>query len=259
MGHIRLGKLPSTRKWQQVVTLLADGAPVREIAAASAEAAEAALGNAADDPALLYSFWLLTQLPIAARSPDFEGSLASLDMRAPNTPSLMDMVAAFSDSVDRHVQEVGGRTDLGELAQLAAVESFTTVVGSDLPILFGPTPDDVRLAIGRLAARDRFAWLARDFLARLTQRYLDYYLSRTLSDHVGEGERFSSVDDHSEFNQALEQHCREASRIVQTFAGAWFSKTHFEGGITPEKAGAFLSIAFRKVRQELRKRSGSDA
>lgn len=56
MGHIRLGKLPSTRKWQQVVTLLADGAPVREIAAASAEAAEAALGNAADDPALLYSF-----------------------------------------------------------------------------------------------------------------------------------------------------------------------------------------------------------
>ena len=66
MGHIRLGRLPATKKWRQVVALLSDNVSLAEIAAASAEAAEASLAHARKDLALLYSFWLLTQLPIAA-------------------------------------------------------------------------------------------------------------------------------------------------------------------------------------------------
>ena len=64
MGHIRLGLLPRTLKWQQVVALLAEAAPVDRIAAASADAAEAGLRRASDDPALAHSFWLLTQIPL---------------------------------------------------------------------------------------------------------------------------------------------------------------------------------------------------
>ena len=148
MGHIRLGRIPATKKWQQVVALLSDNVSLAEIAAASAEAAEASLAHARKDPALLYSFWLLTQLPIAARSPDFEERLESLGLRTQSNPSLMDFVAALSEAIDQHVESVGGRTDLGELAQLAAAESLTIVVGSDLPSLFGPTAEDVRLAKG---------------------------------------------------------------------------------------------------------------
>ena len=58
MGHIRLGRLPATKRWQQVVSLLAQGAPLERIAAASAEAAENSLAQANRDPALLRSFWL---------------------------------------------------------------------------------------------------------------------------------------------------------------------------------------------------------
>jgi len=67
MGHIRLGRLPATKKWQQVVALLSRGASLEQIAGASAEAAEISLEHARRDPALLQSFWLLTQLPLAAR------------------------------------------------------------------------------------------------------------------------------------------------------------------------------------------------
>jgi len=72
--------------------------------------------------------------------------------------------------------------------------------GQGLPSLFGPTPDDVKLAIGRLAAPNRFAALARDFFARLTTRYLDYFLSREISNHVGPGRGLNSIDDHTAFN-----------------------------------------------------------
>jgi hypothetical protein len=68
MGHIRLGRLPATKKWKQVVALLAYGASTEQIAGASAEAAENSLEHARHDLALVQSFWLLTQIPLAARS-----------------------------------------------------------------------------------------------------------------------------------------------------------------------------------------------
>ena len=40
MAHIRLGKLPAGKKWDQVVELLRVGGDVRELAAATADAAE---------------------------------------------------------------------------------------------------------------------------------------------------------------------------------------------------------------------------
>ena len=43
MGHIRLKRLPATRKWRDVVGLLLVGAPVEQVAFASSDAAEAAL------------------------------------------------------------------------------------------------------------------------------------------------------------------------------------------------------------------------
>ena len=47
MGHIRLGTLPKTQKWDHVVSLIAGGADVERIAAASADAAEHGLERAA--------------------------------------------------------------------------------------------------------------------------------------------------------------------------------------------------------------------
>jgi hypothetical protein len=83
---------------------------------------------------------------------------------------------------------------------------------------------------------------------------LAYFLSKELSNHVGASERFLNTRAHTDFNIALRTHCQEASRIVETFAGGWFSKTNFEGGITREKAGRFAHVALKKITAELRRR-----
>ena len=67
MGHVRLGVLPKSRKWNQVVDELRLGADIEEVAASAADAAERALQAASKDPAFLHAFWLLTQIPLAAR------------------------------------------------------------------------------------------------------------------------------------------------------------------------------------------------
>lgn len=259
MGHIRFGRLPRTHRWEQVIGLLGAGAPVGDVAAASAKAAETALDAASSDPALVHAFWLLTQVPLAARSNDYVGSLERLGITAGSDPSLLAIVTAFQRAVDNHARHVPGKTDLGEMAQLAAAESLSTFVARDLPGLFDVTATDVKVALGRLAAPDRFARLARDFFSRLAWRTLEYFVSREIANHIGPGRSFRSIESQIDFRQALEQHCREAALIVEAFAGGWYSKTNFNGGITPKKAAGFAHVAFKKLRAELGKRAAADA
>jgi hypothetical protein len=254
MGHKRLGTLPKTKRWQQVVASVEAGESVARVAAASSDAAEGALSRSATDPALIHAFWLLTQLPLAARSADFPEGLRQLGLLVGSRPQLLEILGAFSGAIDAYTREAREHSDLGEMAQLAATESLSAIVGRSLPGLFGPTAEEVQQAIGRLATSKQFSDLARDFFARLTRRHLEYYLSRELSNHVGPTGRFRSIAEHSDFNADLDQHCREAARIVKEFARGWFGKTNYEGGITPENAGAFVFVALKKIRSELRKR-----
>ena len=259
MGHVRLGVLPKSRKWDQVVNELRLGAGVGEIAASVADAAEKALQGASKDPAFLHAFWLLTQIPLAARGPEFAQDLCRLGVEIRNQPGLMDVAAAISAAVDRHAREHGGRTDLGEMAQMAAVESLAALVGPHLPSLFEPNASDVQREIGRFAGGDRFSALAREFFARLTQRSLDYYLSRELSSHIGPGERFGDDIARSQFDAALGRHCREAARIVEEYAGGWYGKNVYRrDGLTPETVRRFAPVAFRKIQAELRKRRDAE-
>ena len=261
MGHIRLGILRKSQKWRRVVEQLQFRADVAAVAASAADAAEASLQSvAASDPAFLQAFWLLTQVPLAARGPAFAEDLRRLGLEVPDQPSFMDVAAAFSQAVDQYIrQRGGGRTDLGEMAQLAAVESLTATVGPTLPSLFGSTPDEVQRAFGRFSSADRFSVLAREFFARLTRRYLDYYLSRELANHIGPRLRFRDDRARSEFNDALDQHCWEASRIIEAFAAGWYGKNVYRGdGLTPDGIRKFAPVALRKIRTELRKRRDAD-
>ena len=117
MGHIRLGKLPRTKRWQQVVALLGSDAELPEISAATLLASKRGLEDAAKDPALVQSFWLLTQLPLCARKPDFIDELKNIGVSVSNNPTLMDLIGGFSDAVDDHVYRTGHRTDVCEMAQ----------------------------------------------------------------------------------------------------------------------------------------------
>src|SRR5688572_12253729 len=99
MGHVRLGTLPTTRKWQRVVELISDGGSVEEVARASAIAAEYDLKRAASDPVFLYVARLLVELPLAARGPDFEQALKRLGLSPAAPRSLTELSAAVSDAV----------------------------------------------------------------------------------------------------------------------------------------------------------------
>jgi hypothetical protein len=253
MGHIRLGRLPRTVKWNQVVSLIDSGASTADIALVALDASRKGLQTASKDPTLVYSIWLLTQIPLAAKGQGFSEELRQRGLEVSEQPTLMEVVGAFTDAVDAYTSRQGARSDLGEMAQLAAVESLTKLVGEKTRSLFGATAADVQRAARSFSTTKEFGTLGRDFFSRFLGRYLSYFLSRELSNHVGRGQRFANIQEHSAFNQALDIHCRQAARIVEEFAGGWFSKTHYEGGIDLKKAGDFAFVALKKIRSELAK------
>jgi hypothetical protein len=257
LGHQHLLRIARTRDWQDVIALISGDGSVEDIAAAASKAAERSMIDAAADPTVRHAFWLLTQIPLAARKQDFAGELRILGLKVGDKPSLIEIAGATMDALDREVDGSGGRSDYGELAQLAAAESLHAVTGRELPDLLGASPVRVRSALAGLATVSQFTVLAREFFSRLTRRHLNYYLSRELSNHVGSGSRFRSIREHRAFEEALDLHCREASRIIKEFSGRWFSKHNFEAGIDPEKAGRFVHVAARKIRDELRHRRGA--
>lgn len=252
MGHTRLGELPRTRHWAQVVELIAGGATAAQIANATISAAERGLNLASDDKALVETIYLLAQLPIAARGPDFVGDLRAAGLAVPDNPGLMDIVGAFSDAVDTRVTN-RDRGDLGEMAQMAAAETLSRVIGERTESLFEVGGDDVRRALSGFATSAQFSDLARQFFSRLTTRVLNYFLSRAFAHHTGEGRRFATLTEHANFDVALNLHCKEASRIVENFCGEWFSKNKWEkGGISREQASGFAHVAMRKLVSELK-------
>lgn len=253
MGHIRLGALPRTRRWKEVIDLVGCGAGAAAVAAATLDAVEQDLTGAASDPGLNRAFWLLTQIPDAARSAEFGAALRDLGLSVSDNPSAAELTSAFTEAVDKHVDGRKARTGPGELGQLAAAETLSGLLRDRATTLFGSTPDDVRRELGKLATEVQFGHLARDFFSRFTERYLTFYVSKELPQHVGAGQRFETLGDERAFASALELHCQQASKIVESFAGGWYSKARFEKDLTEERTTRFLGYALKKIRSELRR------
>jgi hypothetical protein len=245
--------LPRTRKWQEVIDLIATRADTAEIAAATLDASKRGLEQAASDPALVQSFWLLSQLPLCARKPSYISELADRGVPVTNEPTLMELVGGFSDAVDQHVYRTGGRTDVGEMAQMGAAKTIASVLGERTASLFEVTAADVRRELARLGTPRKFSSLARSFFARVAERYLTYFLSRELSNQL------ASTKLNKEFREALSLHCEQASKILEKFAADWFSKHNYRGGITPRKAAKFVEHALNKLSSELQQGTGREA
>ncbi len=217
--------MPRSRKWREVVELLASDAPLGDVASATARASERDLSRASDDPRFQFVSSLLVRLPLLARGPGFEAELEALGIGPNALNSVAGLLSGVELAIDRKSYDLGASSDAGELAKAALLESLSVQLRDKVPSLFEPTPREIRFALVGFASGDRFAVRARDFFTQLTHRSLEDYLSRELANHTGADGRVATDAERAAFQQALAQHTAEASRIMQEFAGGWYGKT----------------------------------
>ena len=263
MGHTRLGILPKTRKWNELLKHIArprlaadlsDTAAndINAIAAQTLGASQKALAKVAQDPGVGYAFYLLTQVALASRTSDWETALIQHGIRLSSDSTVFDLTVEVQSAIDRYLfGKETGATDLSEMAQQSAGEALLSLAGLQTANLFGGSSPDVKKAIRSLSTKTGFGKLGQKFFGRFVARFLNFYLSRATAATLGSA-GMQSLGDISEFNKSLELHCQESARIVRDFCGDWYSKTEYEKGIDLNDASKFVAVAVKKLGKELK-------
>ena len=78
MGHIRIGTLPATRRWKDVIGLIAEGVEAARVAEAVTHAWEQAFNTVRNDAGFREAVYLLMQIGVAGKSRDPTGHLSSV-------------------------------------------------------------------------------------------------------------------------------------------------------------------------------------
>jgi hypothetical protein len=261
MGHTRLGTVPKTQKWREIVGYFTGSnqagdvsslSPnVGAIAARTLDATEEGLNRATGDPGVRYAFYLMTQVALASRTSDWEDTLHKHGIQLTTGSTVFDLTAQLQDAVDRYVnRNLSGATDLSEIAQQSAGEAIARLTGTRTTSLFASSTG-VRDAVRPLSTKKGFGQLGQLFFGSFIARFLNFYLSRVTAAAIG-GPRLRDLGDVAEFNRSLRAHCDQSARIVRDFCGGWYSKTEYQKGINLENTSRFLAVAFKKLRSELR-------
>lgn len=258
MGHQRLGDIPKSRRWESVVAAVARGSggatggggvsfPIDEIAARTLDAAAMGLERAIGDTGLSFTFFLLTQLSLAAREQDWRPRLRRLGIRLSDNDSLFDLTTCIQQAIDDHIEVHGRPTDVSEMAQQAAGEAIATLAGPNARTLFGSGSAELQDAFRHLSTRAGFSGLGQRFFGAFMTRFLNFYLSRVSAGQI------NGVKGLSRFNDELAAHCQQSAQIVHDFCGEWYSKTEWQTGIDIDNSSRFMAVALRKLHDELRK------
>lgn len=267
MGHIRLGSIPKSQKWQSVVAALAEsGGPfprgitaddVRDIAQKTLEAAERGLYTARSDRGLAYSFLLLSWLASAVRQPNWREALRDRGVKLDAGSSMFDVSIELHRAIDKYLAAHGHRSDVAEIAQQAASEALLRVVPPVTLSLFDTTEETLMNSLRKVSTKVGFAELGQSFFGLFLAKFLNFYLSRITPRYL-DGDRPLQTGDLTSFNDLLKRHCYQSARIVRDFCGDWYSKALFEEHLDLEHASRTVAVAIRKIQDELGKqRSGS--
>ena len=257
MGHVLLGNLPKSRRWNEVVRRLLNKEDADAVAAASQEAADTAFGAMHNDPGFQDVVEILTQLGVAAEKPDPAAHLATYGLKLPDNPSLVSVSLALNGALNAATARREHLSDLAIIGGRSLVAAVTQHLNAALGTLITPTTRDVVSELGKLGRETQFGKLAQTFFYNVAKDCQRHILSKELGAHVGAGRAFPTTGQLSNFEAALDTHAREASVIVEVFAKDWFSKRmHLDNkSISKMRSSGFGWKAMKKIRAEMKKRA----
>ena len=257
MGHSLLGTLPRTKEWNDVVRLVSEGADVAQVAGKTLVAAQKALGTTKADPGFAEAVYLMAQIALAGKMRDAAAYLETLGVDIHKDYSTADLSTALSAAVNRRMEGRGLRTDWGEMARGALVSAITSELTANGERLFQGSRQELTAELGPLHKEKNFGRLGRAFFTKMTHRFLNYFLTKTLGTQIGVERAFTTRREYREFRAAMRTHCAEAAGIVEKFSGQWLTKQLREtGSVSREAAERYGAYAIRKMQLELAARAG---
>lgn len=256
MGHVRLGRLPATRKWDEVVALLGgDSSSMQALADAVENAAITALKKAANDMTLVAAVQMLYDIPQAAKEPDFVAALKERGINVPQNPTILDVAQGMAQALDEVSVRSGLRTDIGEMAKHAAIAAFIDSAGKASNTLWDPTPADMQSGIASFTNPSNFGELNQNFNIELSYKVLNYFVQRALPQHISATGPFHSIADVRIYEAGLRKHCTEMSVIMRPFMRDWLGKQYSsKNKVGTKDIAKAVFVSTNKTAKEQKKR-----
>lgn len=246
MGHERLGALPRTKKWQEVLEQI-DGYIVgdvsaNELARTTLDKVKSRIKHIQRDAGVravmqyLVGFALSMGQKQPLRSPVWELPL-------PEDPSAIQLGLCIRAWVERN--QGGG--EHAELAVQAATDAFSDWTRHNVDLqehLFEDSSDSYS-PFRELRDGAGFSELSHSFFTNFIRRYLKYFLEREASGTIG------ILANRERLDHEINRHASETAKITQSFSAGWFNKHVDESRLDRKQVNDFLSYAFSKIKEEL--------
>ena len=253
MGHERVGALPRTKRWQDVVDGIVDAAAVdgdvRGLANATLENVRSRLLAIHGDAGFVASFQFLLGLALSASPGVDRASLGELGVDLEGNPSPLKLASALGQYVANNRQSA----EYAEIARKAAVDVISVWTEQQTRQLSFTGEHEQTSEVWRRASDGRgFCEVARLFFGKFVERYLNYFIGREASSHLAtteDRERLARrLADHVD---DVSHHAFETARITQSFAAGWFNRHARDGMPTADEISGFLSHSVGKLHEEL--------
>ena len=255
MGHERVGALPRSQKWRDVVAHLAEFSGSQEDVAAIAndtlQNVRAQLRKIHSDDGVVAAFQFLVALTKSASLQDHGEASFSPRIDLEGSPSTLRLISELRSWVEAQA----GSREYADIATKASADAIS--LWSSQQSMQGSLftePGDPREIWQRADNGAGFCEVSRLFFAKFTERYLRYFLEREASASM------ASVSDRDRLSNQLRDHIDsvsrfafETSRIAQSFAAGWFNNHARDRYPSKDESRGFLSIAFGKMREELKR------
>jgi hypothetical protein len=253
MGHSLLGRLQKTREWKDVIALITKGAGAPEVAEKLIVATEKAFSEVQDDPTFKTVVTYMVDVAQAATAADPKKALAQLGIVVNSQTQPLDVAMGAQAYLDAQCSKTKTDSDFGEKAILALTSTLTEHMQSNQLQLFDQGESKTLSPLMKLKSPTEFGKFGEKFFGNLTHSSLDYFLSKDLGTHVGEGKRFATMNQMGQFQDAVLQHCKESAVITRQYCQGWFAKHLRESGghISAEEAKGFGWFGMNKMRSEI--------
>lgn len=252
MGHERVGYLPKTKSWNQVVASIREFSDIESgadsIAKQTLKTVKSRFLNISDDPAFNASFKCLVLLSYANRTNDPYQFLAQHGLQLSADGGLFQLVAA----TQRLMEHQKGSKEYGALATKALIDTINKWVKSNEPGASLFTSEKNLMNSWRKAANgEGFCEVSREFFSQFTTQYLRYFLDRAASANVNSIEQSNQLSDAIRRHTSdISTHAFETAKIAQSFAAGWFKNHATKEMPSDRKIKGFLSIVTKKFYDE---------
>lgn len=252
MGHVRIGFLPHTKQWNEIIDQLSsydnDRDAVALIADRTLDAVRKEYEGLQYDDSIIKAIEYLANIIVSSRQDDQVAFLRANGYQVGDDLTLFSLTSCAQQLIK--TQE--GSLETNKLARDAAIQAVMEYYrdhASNQLSLFGNEDNPFK---SKGSGRE-FCELARHFFAAFTDRQIRYYLDRTASSVIGDYGKYAKFSDTlTEHSRVISDHAFEISKIMQSFAAGWFNNYVLNNPPTDASVTDFLKISFGKVREELR-------